>query len=227
MDVYSVFDSVTLGMCLPSRCLAVVICVTVCYPAIGQWRSFFQDEFNVFTSLLEFIQEGYQWSEIYRLWGKRKYIKRAFIAKFYKKSQVGSRKHRWQQCLLAASTHTGKHRIIFLDLEATTDHGINGKGVSKSAGREDITANVITYGLCYKMNLNYSMKWTDFVLYSLRAQSKGKVSFTVYNEAYDNDDDDGNDYEFMRENLNAIQNTPPLKLQSRSSRKKWRNGGKT
>jgi hypothetical protein len=57
---------------------------------------------------------------------------KVFIAKFYEKSPLGRRIHRWQQCLLAASTHTGKHCIIFLDLETTTDHEINVKSVSKS-----------------------------------------------------------------------------------------------
>jgi hypothetical protein len=30
MDIYSVFDNGTSAMCLPSRCLAIVICVTIC-----------------------------------------------------------------------------------------------------------------------------------------------------------------------------------------------------
>jgi hypothetical protein len=72
------------------------------------------------------------------------------------------------------------------------------------------------------MNLNYSMKRTDFVLCSLRAQSKGKVSLTVRNEAHDDDDDDDDEsgYKFRPGNMNAMQNTPPLKRQSRSNRKK-------
>jgi hypothetical protein len=36
MEVYSVVDIVTSGKCLPSRCLAVVICVTV-YTSLSNW----------------------------------------------------------------------------------------------------------------------------------------------------------------------------------------------